>query len=123
MLTNTAPARHATSSLSAQKVSLDKRLAMLFWPLLLILVGTVWLFPARWMTGATLLIGIGAILLGLNAVRLANGIPIRRLPVLLGTLAVVGGVAEIAGTSLPLVPLSLIAIGLSVGLELFPERR
>jgi hypothetical protein len=32
-------------------------------------------------------------------------------------------VAEIAGTSLPLVPLSLIAIGLSVGLELFPERR
>jgi hypothetical protein len=75
------------------------------------------------MTGATLLIGIGAILLGLNAVRLANGIPIRRLPVLLGTLAVVGGVAEITGTSLPLVPLSLIAIGLSVGLELFHERR
>jgi hypothetical protein len=123
MLTNTAPARHATSSPSARKTSLDRRLAMLFWPLLLVLVGTVWLFPAKWVTGAALLIGIGAILLGLNAVRLANGIPIRRLPVLLGALAVAGGVAEIAGTSLPLVPLSLIAIGLSVGLELFHERR
>ncbi len=123
MLTSTAPARHATSSLSARKISLDKRLAMLFWPLLLVLVGTVWLFPAKWMTGAALLIGIGAILLGLNAVRLANGIPIRRLPVLLGARAVAGGVAEMAGTSLPLVPRSLIAIGLSVGLELFHERK
>ena len=123
MLTNTAPARHATSSPSAQQASLDKRLAMSFWPLLLILIGTVWLFPARWMAGATLLIGIGVILLGLNVVRMANGIPIRRLPTLFGALAVAGGVAEIAGTSLPLVPLSLIAIGASVGLELFPQRR
>ena len=106
-----------------RKVSLDKRLAVLFWALLFILSGVLWLFPNAQLPEGTWLAGIGVILLALNAVRLLNGIPVRVLPTLLGALALAAGLAQFAGAKVPLVPLALIVIGASIIFELFPARR
>ena len=45
------------------------------------------------------------------------------LPTVLGALALAAGLAEVAGAELALVPLALIAIGMSVILELFATRK
>lgn len=123
MLTHTTQAGLPASATDRQKIDLDKRLAILFWPLLLILLGTIWLFPVDRVPVGTLLTGIGLILLGLNAARLFNGIPVRVLPTVLGVVALAAGLAEFAGAELPIVPLSLIAIGASIVLELFHARK
>lgn len=123
MLTNTSQSQRTIPKLTHQQRSLDRRLAMVFWALLLILVGTIWLFPLGRLPDGTLLVGIGVILLGLNGLRVINGIPIRVLPTILGLLALAAGLAQGVGAELPLVPLSLIAIGASILLELFPARR
>lgn len=123
MLTHTSHMAPAAEGPDQRKVSLDKRLALLFWPLLLILIGTIWLFPHERVPDGTLLMGIGVILLSLNAVRLLNGIPVRVLPSVLGALALAAGLAEYAGAELPLIPLTLIAIGASIVFELMHARR
>jgi hypothetical protein len=123
MLTHTSQADQPASAPDRQKIDLDKRLAILFWPLLLILLGTIWLFPVDRVPVGTLLTGIGLILLGLNAARLLNGIAVRVLPTVLGVVALAAGLAEFAGAALPIVPLSLIAIGASIVLELFHARK
>lgn len=83
----------------------------------------MWLFPEERVPEGTWLIGIGLILLSLNVVRLVNGIPVHVLPSILGALALAAGPAEFAGAELPLIPLTLIAIGTSMILELLPARR
>ena len=122
MRTQASEAAGTDVRLRPQKLALDKRLATLFWALLLILIGGIWLVPVSRLPDGTLLIGIGVILLGLNAVRLLNRIPIRVLPTMLGGLALVAGLAAGVGAELPLIPLALIAIGASILLELMPRR-
>ena len=122
MRTQASEAAGTDVRLRPQKLALDKRLATLFWALLLILIGGIWLVPVSRLPDGTLLIGIGVILLGLNAVRLLNRIPIRVLPTILGGLALVEGLAAGVGAELPLIPLALIAIGASILLELTPRR-
>ena len=122
MRTQASQAARTYVRLSPQTLSLDTRLATLFWALLLILIGGIWLVPVGRLPDGTLLIGMGLILLGLNAVRLLNRIPIRVLPTILGGLALVAGLAAGVGAELPLIPLALIAIGASILLELTPRR-
>lgn len=122
MLAYSSRTHQSPSQLDQRKRSLDKLLATLFWPLLLILIGALWLFPANRVPGGTWLVGIGVILLGLNAARVINGIPARLLPTVLGVVALAGGLAEFVGANLPLVPLSFIAIGTSIALELLHAR-
>ena len=123
MQTHVSHTEHTPSGQQQPKDSLDKRLAVLFWPLMLILAGLIWLFPAERVPDGTWLIGIGLILLALNAVRLLSRIPVRVLPTILGALALAAGLAEYGGARLPLVSLTLIAIGASIILELWPSRR
>jgi hypothetical protein len=122
MRTHTSEAAGTHVRLSPPKLSLDKRLSTHFWALLLILIGGIWLVPVGRLPDGTLLIGIGVILLGLNAVRLLNRIPIRVLPTILGGLALVAGLAAGVGAELPLIPLALMAIGASILFELTPRR-
>lgn len=123
MLMQSSPLGRTTSGADGGRASLDQRLALAFWPLLLVMAGVLWLFPDDRITGGTWLVGIGLILLGLNAVRLLNGIPVRVLPTILGALALAAGLADLAGMELPLLALTVVAIGASIILELFPLRR
>lgn len=113
----------ASSDQNPRKEDLDKRLAILFWALLFILSGSIWLFPEGRVPDGTWLIGIGLILLSLNAVRMLNRVPVRVLPSVLGALALATGLAEYGGLQLPVFSLTLIAIGASIILELLAARR
>lgn len=117
--------RHAATSgtVEQRKADLDRRLTALFWALLFILVGTIWLFPAQQVPPGTWLVGIGLILLFLNGVRFLNAIPVRVLPTCLGVLALAAGLAEYAGLRLPLISLTFIAIGASIIFELLATRK
>lgn len=106
-----------------RKVLLEKRLVGLFWGLMFILAGVIWLFPDERIPDGTWLIGIGVILLSLNAVRLVYGIPVRVLPSILGVLALGAGLAKYVGIDLPLVALTIIAIGASIVLEVLAARK
>jgi len=70
------------------------------------------------------LIGVGLILLGANAARYFQGIPLSGFTSTIGILALVWGGLELAGTvlplSLPVFPILLIVLGLLV---LFGSRR
>ena len=54
-----AQPRPTKSDPRPRKLPLDKRLALLFWPLLLILLGAIGLFPDEQVRDGTLLVGIG----------------------------------------------------------------
>jgi len=123
MTTPISSMRRATSGRSPQQVSLDKRLGVLFWALLFILAGTLWLLPEGKVPPGTWLMSFGLILLSLNAVRVLNGIPVRALSSLLGLLAVGAGVAEYFGAHMPVLSLTFIAIGVSIILELVATRK
>lgn len=123
-MSSTAPHVHPGSwRQDAKKTALDNRLAALFWALMFILAGVIWLFPDERIPDGTWLVGIGVILLALNAVRLTRGIPVRVLPTILGAVALAAGLAAYAGAELPLVALTMLAIGASIIVEVLPSRR
>jgi hypothetical protein len=59
-------------------------------------------------------VGAGLIMLGLNVARHLNGIRMSPFGVGLGAVAVVAGLAELAGMGLPIMPLILILIGAEI---------
>ena len=97
---------------------LNRNLEAMTWGALFIWWGIIELFkflPAG--SGAS---GVGVILLGLNAVRSANGIPTNSFSITLGILALVWGGLELAGSilnlpfELPVFAILLITLGLTV---------
>lgn len=88
----------------------DKRLDDMGWGLLLLLTGIVWLLPSG-VSVNTWLIGAGVILLGINWARRLNGLPMRAFSLILGIVALAGGVASLVGVELPLFALFLILVG------------
>ena len=77
-----------------EKVTLNKRLETAFWGLFLIMLGGQWLLPKDTLPNGLSSIGIGLILLGLNAARYFNKIRMSGFTTFLGILALVGGLAQ-----------------------------
>jgi hypothetical protein len=96
------------------KKALDKRLENIAWALFLIMIGGIWLVPNRQVPEGTWLIGVGFIMLGLNAARYANDIQMSNFTIGLGILALLIGLADFAGVDLPLFPILLILIGANI---------
>ena len=90
---------------------LDKRLETSGWGLFLVILGIIWLVPGERVPEGTWLIAAGGIMLGLNALRYVNAIPISGSTILLGVVALILGVAERGGRHLPLIPLLLVLLG------------
>ena len=85
------------------------RLDQIGWGIFLVMLGTIWLLPH--VPSGTLLCGTGVLLLGLNAVRRQVGIHVSGISVVLGTVALAAGLAELAGVTLPLFPICLVIVG------------
>ena len=62
----------------------DKRIEDIGWGLLLIITGAAFLMPGWGVPWATWLVGVGVVMLGLNAARYLNGIRVRRFTIILG---------------------------------------
>ena len=78
--------------IDSEKVALNKRLETMFWGLFLIMLGG-WAFIKTAPNGLWS-IGVGVILLGLNAARYFNKIKMSGFTTLLGILALIGGFSE-----------------------------
>jgi hypothetical protein len=106
-----------THGVSDGQRELNKRLEEIGWALFLIMIGGLWLLPAAQVPEGAWLIGAGLIMLGVNGVRYVNGIKVNNFTVVLGVLALGGGVGSAFVVSVPLFPLLLILIGASIILK------
>ena len=77
-----------------EKAALNKRLETAFWGLFLIMLGGQFLLKDLNLPDGIWDVGIGLILLGLNAARYFNGLRMSGFTTFLGILALVGGLAQ-----------------------------
>jgi hypothetical protein len=102
------------TSEDARKRNLNNRLDDIGWGLLLIVTGGTWLVPDERIPDGSWLIGVGLIMLGLNAIRFFNGMKIGRFSTVLGILALCAGLWSVFAVRLPLFPLLFILMGASI---------
>lgn len=82
-----------------QKAALNKNMETAAWGCFLILLGGFMFVPDTFVKGGFWSIGVGLILLGLNAARYLNGIRMSGFTTFLGVLAIVGGGLELGGVN------------------------
>ena len=95
---------------TTRRAAFANRLDDIGWGLFLLVTGGFWLVGDR-LPGGAWLTTIGAMLLALGAVRHRAGIRQNVVTLVLGILAVAGGIADLSHASLPLLQLSLVAVG------------
>ncbi len=93
---------------------ISKRINAIGWALFFVMIGCLWIVPAETLPESTWLIGAGIIMLGTNYFRYINGIKPVVFTIVIGILAVVAGVGSIMGIEVPVFPILLIFIGLSI---------
>ena len=106
-------------SQQTQKEALDKRLDAIGWALFFIMIGGLWLAPESSLPEGTWLIGTGVIILGMTWIRRINDLVISGFWIVMGLLALLFGLSSVFGLNIPVFPILLIIIGLSVILKPF----
>ena len=79
------------------KAALNKRLETICWGLFLIMLGGFMFVPEEFIKGGWWSVGIGLIMLGLNAARYFNQIRMSSFTTFLGILSLASGVAQLLG--------------------------
>ena len=79
------------------KAALNKRLESIAWGLFLVMLGGFMFVPEEIVKGGWWSIGVGLIMLGLNAARYFNGLRMSGFTTFLGLLSIVGGALTLAG--------------------------
>lgn len=105
---------------SAQKSEasvLNERLEKIGWALFLIMIGGLGLVPGEQVPEGTWLIGVGLIMLGLNAARYLNAIEMSGFTLVLGVIALLTGIGDFIGAELPVLPILLILVGAHIILK------
>jgi hypothetical protein len=93
---------------------LDRRLHDVGWGLLLMLTGLLWLLPADRVPESAWLLGVAAILLGVNVVRYLRHIAVSAFSVVLGLAALVAAGSRAWRTDVPVLAICLLLIGASL---------
>ena len=102
------------TSEDGRKRNLNNRLDDIGWGLLLIVTGGIWLVPDERIPEGSWLIGVGVIILGLNAIRYFNGLRIGGFTTVLGIVALCAGLWSVVSMRLPLFPIFFILMGASI---------
>ena len=92
----------------------DRRLHDIGWGLLLMLTGTIWLVPAERVPESAWLLGVAAILLGINVVRYLKRVTISGFSIVLGLGALLAALSRFWRTDLPVLAICLLVIGASL---------
>jgi len=93
---------------------LDRRLNDIGWGLLLMLTGLIWLVPTERVPEGAWLLGVAAILLGVNVVRHLKRIRVSGFSLVLGLAALLAAFSRIWRTDLPVLAICLLVIGASL---------
>lgn len=112
-----------TIAIDPDRASLNKRLETIAWGCFLIMLGGFMFVPEEIVSGGWWPIGVGLIMLGLNAARYFNNLRMSGFTTFLGVISVIGGVLDLVG--LDGVDGAVLIIGLGGYLILKPyfERR
>ena len=97
------------------KEDVGTRLDQIGWGIFLVMIGTIWLVPG--VPQGTWLIGAGILLLVVNAIRSRVGVPWSGVSVALGVFALAAGFGDFSGIKLPLFPICLVVIGVTLILK------
>jgi hypothetical protein len=81
----------------AEKAALNKRLEIIAWGCFLIMLGGFWLVPQTVIARGFWSIGVGVIMLGLNAARYMLKIRMSGFTTFLGVISLIGGVLQLVG--------------------------
>ncbi len=98
---------------------LDRRLHDIAWGLLLLITGIVWLVPRDQVPEGAWLLGVAAVLLGVNVVRALAHIRVNGFSFVLGIAALVAALTRAVRPDLPLLGICLVVIGASLVLRPF----
>jgi hypothetical protein len=93
---------------------LDRRLHDIGWGLLLMLTGMIWLVPAERVPDGAWLLGVAAILLGVNVVRYLKHITVSGFSLVLGFTTLLAAFSRIWRTDVPVLAICLLVIGASL---------
>ena len=88
-----------------------KRLDEIALALVLVMTGALWLAPRAMFPEGTWLVGVGLIVLGLNAARRVRGVRTSGFGLVVGLVALAAGIGRIVGQDLPIVPVLLLVLG------------
>ena len=80
-----------------EKAALNKRLETIAWGCFLVLLGGFMFVPGEIIKGGWWSIGVGLVMLGLNAARYFNGLRMSGFTTFLGSISVIGGVLDLVG--------------------------
>lgn len=95
--TEKAPEDLIKAEIDPEKAALNKRLETIAWGAFLIMLGGFMFVPDQIISGGWWPIGVGLIMLGLNAARYWKGLRMSGFTTFLGILSVIGGVLELVG--------------------------
>ncbi len=96
----------------ADTTNLARRLDVLGWGIFFLGTGILMLVPG--LPEGAWLVGLGVLLLGLAAVRVALGLALEWFGVILGASALLAGFGTLAGVDIPVFALFLVACGLAL---------
>ncbi len=113
----------APSTQVPEKAALNKRLESIAWGLFLIMLGGFALVPDYTIPKGVWSIGVGLIMLGLNATRYYYKLRMSGFTTVLGILALIGGIAELVGITSLDGALLLIILGAYLILKPWFEKR
>jgi hypothetical protein len=91
-----------------------KRLDEIALALVLMMTGALWLAPKAMFPEGAWLVGVGVIVLGLNAIRRIRGLKTSGFGLVVGLIALAAGIARIIDQELPLIPILLIILGVGL---------
>jgi hypothetical protein len=102
----------------AQKRELSRKLDAIGWGLFFLMLGAIWLAPGDWISEdnwfMAAAIGVGAILIVMNIVRVLVEVKPSIGAMVLGVLILAWGVAGYYGTDLPFFPILFLLIGVGI---------
>lgn len=108
--------------METEKHKLGGRIDAFGWGLFFIMLGLLWMLPAGSVPETTWLIGLGLILLGVNYAKHQNSIPTSRFMIIIGSLALLGGISGFFGLQLPFAAIFFLLIGGSILYDLITKK-
>jgi hypothetical protein len=113
----------STPQTPEDKQALNKRLETIGWGLFLIMLGGMAFVPETTVKQGLWSIGIGLLLLGLNAARYYFKIKMSTGTIILGIIALGSGVGDFLGVELPIIEILIIVAGLNMLYKAFVGAR
>jgi hypothetical protein len=109
-MATTLPPNSTRTDADQARQTLVNRLDDIGWGVFLLMSGALWLLAGAFPSG-TWLVATGILLLAHNTLRYFNHLAVNVFTLVLGLLALTGGIADLANVRFPVLPVALIAFG------------